>query len=183
MRALASLASIMTACALTSRAPPTDVRYFSPQITAQPLVTPCNAAIRIAKWSSSAHLRYRVTRRRSAVEVSLVDRERWTEYPETYVRRSFGRMLGVHQAYESATSVTVNVLAFDDVERAGRRFGRVELEYEISNESKLVGRGVVVAERAALAPDMLAVVEALSQALDAASKDLLEQVFAAMNCR
>jgi ABC-type transport auxiliary lipoprotein component len=177
-----SLLALTTACALTAKSSPVHVRYFAPEISAQRPAAPCSRVIHVGKVSSSAHLRYRMVRRRSPVELEVIDSTRWTEYPEAYLKRSFERRLGVQQNDSESTTVSLALLAFDDVERGAQHFARIEVEYEVTDDERPLARGVVAEERAATGADPRSVVEAMTRTLEATTNSLTERTVRAMNC-
>lgn len=132
-------------CALSSKAAPIELRYFSPEPpeppagterrsggsggsssdSSEPGAAPAAARPRLhlGRVTPSAHLRYRIVRRSSPVERELSETLRWTEPPDAYVRRALTRALFEARSLEQviggpAPTLDVEVLAFEAVDRA-----------------------------------------------------------------
>jgi cholesterol transport system auxiliary component len=187
----AVLCLALSSCALTSNAPPLDIRYFSPVAGASAPVSTTHAdrtPLRLGRITPSAHLRYRIVYRSSAVEVALYEAFRWTDRPDAYVRRALehelfevrplDRMLG-----GPAPTLDVEVTAFEEVRRGTRRAGRVELRYELEDSSSVIATGVVSVERPAADARIESVVAAIGDALSAASSQLANTVAAKLERR
>jgi cholesterol transport system auxiliary component len=120
-------------------------------------------------------------RRASAVELSLSETLRWTEYPDAYVRRSLSRALFEARDLEqivggAAPTLEVEVFAFEEVRRGDRRAGRVALRYQLHDERAVLASGDVVIERAARGPEIELVVAAIGDAMAASTAELAERV-------
>jgi ABC-type uncharacterized transport system auxiliary subunit len=182
------LVCVLAACALTSKAKPVEIRYFAPpslQVAVQPTASSAGRA-RLGRITASSYLRARIAHRRSPVELDLADTLRWTEHPDEYVRRSLSRALfvdrGIEQAVTgSALTLTVEVTAFEHVERGGRHYGCVQLRYEIDDDNSVVTEGVVTVERDARGSDISLVVAAIGDALAAATADVADHFVHRMN--
>jgi ABC-type uncharacterized transport system auxiliary subunit len=184
MRALA-VAILLAACALTSKAPPVQIRYFSPvpSHAERRAAQPVHGRLRIGSVTASSYLGYRIAHRRSPVELELSDTLRWTEQPDDYVRRAVAQALFVHRGIEqvvsgNALTLDVEVTAFEHVERAGRHFGRVQLRYSLEDDQRVIAHDVVTVEREAQRADIASVVTAIGDALAAASDELADRVAA-----
>ena len=175
-------------CALLSNPSPQQLRYFAP--TAAPWIATGSkvaavARLRFDQITASHYLRYPIEHRASNVEVAPYQTFRWTELPETYVQRSLASALFDARPLEQATDeaspeLQVEVLAFEEVERAGRRGGRVQLGYKLLDARHVLASGVVTTERDAAHPTIDAVVIAIGQAMDAASSELADRVVAVL---
>lgn len=181
MRWVALLPAALAGCALTSRAPPLDVRYFSPEEVepagASRPIAPGGLAIHIGRVTSSAYLRSRIVHRDSDVEVSEYETLRWTESPDAYVTRSLRRALfgdrGLRQALEgSRTTLDVEVTGFEESRRGTRRGGRVELRYDIRDDQFVLASGTVTGEHDAADNSIEQVVAAIAAAMHDASSEL-----------
>ncbi len=176
------LLCIAAGCALTSKAPPLDIRYFSPVAAIPPPVSaePVHGRVRLGRVTSASHLRYRIAHRRSPVELELSETQRWAEQPEDYVRRSLEHALfarGIELAVTGeALAVTIEVTAFEDVERGGRHLGRVQLHYTVDDDVRVVAEDVVTAERPAASGDIAHVVTAIGDALATASAEVANRI-------
>ena len=173
----------LAGCWLTSTSPPVDIRYYSPPHGERAAVPSARRRVRLGRVIGAAHLRYRIAHRSSAVELELEDAARWTEQPADYARRAIADALfgagGFDQALTGdAPTVTVEVTAFEHVERAGQHLGRVELRYAIEDDASVIAEQVVTVERRATSAGTAHVVAAIGDALDAASRELASGVAA-----
>jgi len=179
------LATVLSGCALTSRAAPLNVRYFSPEdvepAAALRPIAQSTVALRIGHVTSSAYLRSRIVHRDSDVEVSEYETLRWTESPDAYVARSLRHALfddrGLRQALGgSLPTLDVEVTAFEESRRGARRGGRVELRYEIHDDQFVLASGTVAKEHDATDGSIEQVVAAIAVAMHAASSELATSV-------
>jgi len=178
------LVLVLVACsggALTAKAPSLEVRYFAPPaVAAHPAATPC-AKLDVGEISASSHLRYPIAYRTSPVELDLYDALRWTERPETYVRRSLARALFGSGKLDEAiggpqTAIDIEIVGFEEVRRGDQRAGRVALSYVVRDEHHVVTRGTVATERPARSREIEAIVAAIGAALDAATDEVAARV-------
>ncbi|HEU4616338.1 MAG TPA: ABC-type transport auxiliary lipoprotein family protein [Kofleriaceae bacterium] len=181
MRA-AWLLAVVAGCALTSKAPPLEIRYFSPQ-PAHPVKVesePVNGRLRLDRVTAASHLRSQIAHRRSPVELELSDTQRWAEDPEDYARRSLERSLlarGIELAVTGdALSLSVEVTGFEDVVHDGRHFGRVQLHYRLENDVRVIAEDTVTVERPSAGPDISQVVTAIGDALSVASAQVADRL-------
>ena len=176
-----------TGCALLSNPSPQQLRYFTPTSTLTPAssTTSSSAApiaqLRLGPVTASNYLRYPIEHRASAVEVAPYQTLRWTELPEAYVQRSLASALFEARPLEQAVDATgpeldIEVLGFEEVERAGQRVGRVQFAYKLIDAHGILASGLVTVERDAAHPTISAVVIAIGQAMDAASSELADRV-------
>ena len=109
-------------CALTSKADPLEIRYFTPAEAPARPATPAGdgARLRLGRLSASDHLRQRIVVRTSAVELAALEDRRWTEKPEDYLRRALARSL-----FEEAGLVHGYLRARHTVQRARESFSRI----------------------------------------------------------
>lgn len=173
---------VLAACALTSKASPVEIRYFSPH-PAHPVEVerqPVGGRVQLDRVTAASHLRSQIAHRRSPVELELSDTQRWAEDPEDYARRSLEHALfarGIELAVTGeALALDVEVTAFEDVVREGRHFGRVQLHYRLENDVRVVGEGTVTVERPSAGPDIAQVVTAIGDALSAASAQVANRI-------
>jgi len=183
------LAGVLAGCALTSKAAPLELRYFSPEIVAAgagELPAPGGAPrmrLRLGRVTASAHLRYRIVHRESAVALEFYATRRWTEEPDAYIRRSLAHALfdarPLEQAMEGPSpALEVEVTAFEDVVHADHHAGRVQLRYRLHDERVVLAHGVVTVDRPATDPGIEAVVAAIGRAMDAATAEIADRVVA-----
>lgn len=182
------------ACALTRKARPLEVRYFSPEpavaatqrggagsATASIGAPVAPGRLRIGQISSAANLRYEIVRRTSAVELEPYETLRWTERPDAYVGRAVSRALfdrgGLEQAVSGAApTIDVDVIAFEEVVDGDHRAGRVSLRYRVDDERDVIASGVVTVSVPATGRDIDDVVRAIGTALGRAADQLADRV-------
>lgn len=183
---------LLGGCALTSKATPEEIHYFSPESmdahrAARPTEPPL-ARLRLGRLSSSANLRYRIVHRTSPVAFDAYQTLRWTENPEDYVRRSLSRALFdgglLEQAVgESAVTLDVEVVAFEEAHRENRHLGRVQLQYRLHDERLVLASGVITVEREATGTGIEPVVSAIGAAMEAATSELAKDVVTDLTAR
>lgn len=175
---------LLTACALASKSPPREIRYFSPERAEQqatPAPAGAHARLRLGRVVAGANLRLAIVHRESAVELAPYETLRWTETPDAYVRRALVRALfdarGLEQAVGGeAPTLDVELVAFEEVARGTQRAGRVELRYQLRDDSRVLARGTIAIERPAAGATIDLVVPAIGAAMTAASDELAERV-------
>ena len=192
-------------CALTSKADIVEIRYFSPEqvrphlnggdaSTAQgaPSAPAPNGAldVRLGRVSSGSNLRERIAFRDAAYELGYYDDWRWTERPETFVRRELGRTLfeehGMHRVFNGASpTVDVEVIAFDDLRLKTGRAARVQLKAMLSDDSGVLWEDTLTVDRPVTGdkPKIEDVVAAMAGALDTAAEQVTMKVQAALLAR
>ena len=178
-------------CALTSKADVVNIRYFSPEVV-KPRLTNADAStapaapapndaveVRLGRVSSGPNLRERIAYRDAAYELGYYDDWRWTERPETFVRRELGRTLfeehGFHRVLGgSAPSLEIEVIAFDDVRLPSGRAARVQLKAILFEDSGVVYEDTFTVEKpvAGDKPKIEDVVAAMASALDVAAQQV-----------
>ncbi len=169
-------------CALTSKSDPLVARYFSPESAATPVdpVPLRGHELRLGRVNSAAYIKDKIVFRDSAYEVGYYEERRWTEKPETYVRRALGRALfdrrGIQQImYGSGTTLDVDVIAFEEV-RAPAHVGRVQLAYALYDDRVVrLSRSITVERPIAFAAGDAAA-DAIVQALSLALADCVDLV-------
>lgn len=177
------LLAAIAGCSLTSKSTPVQFRYFAPVTTVASLSQPpatCSR-LRLGRVTASDHLRFRIAHRRSPVEVELYETLRWTERPEDYVRRALASSLfdrhGLQRTLDRpAPTLEVEVTAFEEVERGARRFGRVELHYQLADDHDIVESQTVEVERPVDSAEIARVVAVIGDALIAATDELGSRV-------
>ncbi len=198
------LAASSTGCALLSKADVVEIRYFSPehvkpQLTGgdastapeAPRPAPNDALeVRLGRVTSGSNLRERIAFRDAAYELGYYEDWRWTERPETYVRRELGRTLfeehGLHRVFNgSAPTVDIEVIAFDDLRLKTGRAARVQLKAMLSDESGVLWEDTLTVDRPVTVekPKIEDVVAAMAGALDAAAEQVTLKVQSALVAR
>jgi cholesterol transport system auxiliary component len=198
------LAFLTSGCALTSKAEVVDIRYFSPEqvkphltqgeagtATAPSAAAPNGALdVRLGRVSSGSNLRERIAFRDAAYELGYYEDWRWTERPETYVRRELGRTMfeehGMHRVFNGvAPTVDVEVIAFDDLRLKTGRAARVQLKAMLSDDSGVLWEDTLTVDRPVTAekPKIEDFVAAMAGALDAAAEQVTSKVQATLLAR
>jgi ABC-type uncharacterized transport system auxiliary subunit len=183
----------LAGCALSSKARPLELRYFSaesPAATAVQSRAPAAGAprLRMGQVTAADYLRYRIVHRDSAQSVEPYETLRWAEAPRDYVRRALVRALFDSGALAqvvagAAPTLDVEVTAFEEVVRPGGRGGRVQLSYRLHDDQLVIARGTVTAERPARGSGMDAVVAAIGAAMEEASAELAGRVVPRLRAR
>jgi cholesterol transport system auxiliary component len=176
----------VSACALTSKAPPLEIHYYSPPPSGAPsevgaprptAATPASA-VSLGRITSSASLRSRIAHRKSEVELGLYDTRRWTDDPEVFVRRALEHRLFDQGAFRRATdgrqpTLDVEVIAFEEGRTSSGPTGRITLRYQLHGEQAVFADGIVDVERPARKEGFDSIVVAISEALDQAAARLV----------
>jgi cholesterol transport system auxiliary component len=189
-------------CALTSKADVVEIRYFSPEqaklhlngsdASSAPVPPAPNDAleVRLGRVSSGSNLRERIAFRDAAYELGYYEAWRWTERPETYVRRELGRTFyeehGLHRVFNGAApTVDIEVIAFDDLRLTTGRAARVQLKAILSDDSGVLWEDTLTVDRAVSVekPKIEDVVAAMAGALDAAAEQVTLKVQSALVAR
>jgi ABC-type uncharacterized transport system auxiliary subunit len=118
------------------------------------------------------NLRSRIVHRDSPVEVGQYETLRWTENPESYLRRSLSRALfedgGMEQGLKpSVPTIDIELIAFEEVRLSNKHAGRVQLRYQLRRESEVIASGYITKERDAgsgIEPAVIAIGEAMDDA-------------------
>jgi ABC-type uncharacterized transport system auxiliary subunit len=200
--ALASLALVVagaSGCALTSKSELVAVRYFTPEHD-KPRLTSAGAgerpsraraparALALGAVTSGSNLRERIAYRDGAHEIGYYEDQRWTERPETYVRRELGRTLFEERGFErtvegGAPELDVEVLAFDELRLAnGARAARVQLKLLLWQGQDVLVEETLTVDRpvAARQPRIEDFVAAMAAALDDAAEQVAQRVAQAL---
>lgn len=181
-----ALGLALAGCALSSKAAPLELHYFSaesPSAAAVQSRAPAAGTprLRLGQITTADYLRYRIVHRDSARSVDPYETLRWAELPREYVRRALIRALFDTGALAqvvggAAPTLDIDVTAFEEVVRPGGHAGRVQLSYRLHDDQVVIARGAVTAERPARGPGMEAVASAIGAAMDAASAELAGRV-------
>lgn len=186
MRALAFLVCgfFISGCALTNKADAIDIRYFAPRdsaTNAHPAQDGATKELRLGRLRASAHLKSEIVYRESPVKFGVYDDDRWTERPEEYMRRAISQALfserGVTQAVSGvAPTLDVELLSFEEVRDGTKRSARVTLSYALRDDRVVVEAKNITVERPARGNKLEGVVDAMGDALAAASEELAQDV-------
>jgi len=143
--------------------------------------------LRLGRVMGGSHLRERMAVRSSAREFYYREDRRWTERPEVYLRRALARALfeerGIVEALSGrAVTLEVELIAFEEIEQPHQ--ARLQARLVLRNDRvSLLEATVTVEQPVAGGPEadpVPAVVEALSQALQAGVTRIADQVVATL---
>jgi cholesterol transport system auxiliary component len=193
----AAMVLALSGCALTSKADLVDIRYFSPERVKAELASETTQAtpeeafrVRLGRVSSGSNLRERIAYRDDEYELGYYEELRWTERPETYVRRDLARSLfethGMHRVLSGdAPTLEVEVLAFDDQRLSTGRSARVQLRVILYEDAGVIFEDTLTFDRrvAGDEPMIEDVIPAMASALEAASEEVSSRVRKALETR
>ncbi len=140
---LACSCVLASACALTSRSEPMQVRYFSPD-SVQPSRLPASTtrspvvSLRLDRVRSSSHLGEAIAYRTGLHELGYYEGERWTEKPEAFLERGLERALfqdrGVTRVIGGASeTLSIELVSFEEV-RGQKPVARIEVALTLHDE-------------------------------------------------
>lgn len=140
------IAASSSACALTSRSEPMQIRYFTLEDSAGAELAPRaperheNLELRLGRIDASGDLSDELAVRTGANELTYRDDQRWTEKPEQYLRRNLERALfqerGLTRAYSGrAPTLDVELIELAEVEGAPTK-ARVRALLHLHDERK-----------------------------------------------
>lgn len=184
---LCIFAFALPGCALLGKNPPLVPRYFTPDIEPTPPKSEseldADMRLRLGRIQAGAHLRERMAYRTSAEEIGYYSERRWTERPESYLRRALSRSLfevrGVARAVSGAApTLDAELVSFEEIKGDSHRV-RVQIVMTLDDSQMgslertiTVEREVAGADEADPAP----VVQALGKALSEAVEQICDQV-------
>ena len=143
--------------------------------------------MRLGRVTSGSNLRERIAFRDDAFELGYYEDRRWTERPETFVRRELGRTLFEDRGFKRALSgdaptLDVEVIAFDELKLATGHGVRVQLKVMlmgdhdmIAEETLTVDRPVAGGKNAKFEDVVVAMASALEGACDESRRGLRHQ--------
>jgi uncharacterized lipoprotein YmbA len=161
------------------------LRYFTPEYAAAPAVVPArpDLRLRLGHVEASAYLSERMAARRAGRELVYREDWRWTERPEIYLRRSLARALFEERGVTDSSSpraiiLDVELIAFEEIEEP--HTGRLQALVVLRSDGLAVFEQTITVERPVRrdADEAAAVVDALSQALQAGVAQIADQVVA-----
>lgn len=199
---VAGIAFASTSCALSSKADLVEIRYFSPErVRPRPPGTdPAQAApaaanqsaveVRLGRVLSGPSLRERIAHRDALYELGYYEDYRWTERPETYVRRELGRSLfEVHRLRRAlggaAPTLDVEVTAFDDLRLKTGRSVQIQLKVILYEDDDVLFEETLTVDRPVVGdkPGIEEVVAAMAEALESAASQVTLKVQRALEER
>lgn len=188
------LSSLANACALTSKAELVNVRYFSPERTANhparndmPRMTH-PISLRLGRVQSRQHLRERIVYHDNDFELGYHEDLRWSERPEVYAERAISRALFERRANKrvlgaSAPTLEVEVSAFQEVRASDGHYAFVQLEARVSEVNEVIWQSTINAREPIAGSRIEAVVAAMAAGLETAAESLAQGVCGALSAR
>jgi cholesterol transport system auxiliary component len=190
--AVLAAAIVLSGCALTGKGDPLVVRYYTPESGAAtsggataPAAEPLS--LMLGRVRASAYLKERIAYRASAHELGFYEASRWTERPESYLRRALSASLFEQRGLAPAIAgpgptLDVELIAFEET-RAPSPVARLRAVY------MLYGGGMPAVERTVTVERPIArtedptegVVRALSAALDEGVARISDEVVGQLN--
>ncbi len=193
-----ALSLFVSGCALTSKSDSVILRYFALDGSrAQPHPAPAGQTktsdlqLRLGRVNAASYLKERIAYRDANVEVGYYDDLRWTEKPESYLRRALARAFfedhGLKQIVSGfGPTVEVELSAFDEL-RGPKPGVRVEMTWLLRDEqvvsvqqSFVIERPLATTKGEAAPAD---VATALSAALDEGVQRIVAQVTTALTAK
>ncbi len=185
-------AAVLSGCALLGKNDPLVPRYFRPELDGDAPRAPVRSdlQLRLGRVEGWSHVREQLATRNSTRELFYREDRRWTERPEIYLRRALSRALfeerGVVESLSGrGVTVDVELIAFEEIEQPHKarmqallvlRDDRIGLLTETVTVERPVGK-------TNQADQARAVVDALSQALQAGVTRIADRVVAKLSER
>jgi uncharacterized lipoprotein YmbA len=151
------LALTMLGCALTSKSDPTILRYYSldaprhrePGPSPPPTADP-PARLRVGRINAALYIRDRLAFRESDVAIGYYEDFRWTERPESYVRRDLARALFEEDGVEEiiaggGLTLDVDLDSFEEVRE--KHAAIVRLSWQLRDDTTVLLRRTVTVQR------------------------------------
>lgn len=180
----ALVALTLGGCALTSKSTPLNPRYFTldyasegqGRVQGDSTATAARGKLRLGAIEAASHLRERMVFRDSPVELSFHEEQRWSERPQSYLRRGLMQALfderGVNQSLVGDSVVLdAELLALDEL-RGKQAKVHVSVHYALHDDSAVLREGTASAERPLQNDDPEARVVAFREAL----REVIEKV-------
>lgn len=192
---IAMACSLLTACALLSKAEPLMPRYFTPEDgsgvsegsgAVRPAAGLAPKELRLGNVRSGSQLRERLVFRNSSHELGYYEDRRWTERPEAYLRRALARSLFeerglVRVVSGSAPTLDVELVAFEEL-RGREHKARVQVIITLDDDRVGSFQQTVTVEQPVRADtkgdDAAATVDALAIALQQCVSQVADHVIA-----
>jgi cholesterol transport system auxiliary component len=173
-------------CALTSKGEVVSARYFSPEHASANRAPRkvARAELQLGQVSSASHLDERIAYRLSSAEVGFYDDRRWTELPESYLRRALERELFEEQGLQriitgGGPTLDVELTAFEELRGKPTR-ARVTLRFSLHDERRSLLERSIDVEREVTAKagsdDAARLAQTLSTTLGDAVVSVAQQV-------
>jgi cholesterol transport system auxiliary component len=188
VRALAFvLATLASACALTSRGGSVEWRYFTPErvrTTRASADVGTRGEVCLGHVTAGGSLGRRIAYGDGAYQVGFYEDRRWTEEPELYVRRALERTLFQDRALRcdpeaTAPKLNVEVLRFEEVKAKAGHTARVALRAVLVTDRVLLDQTFQFVEPVG-GSRFDDVVEAIGRALDEGASEVARRTTSAL---
>jgi cholesterol transport system auxiliary component len=177
-------------CALLGKSDALGPRYFSPEGASSRVAAPAPASgleLRLGRITAAPYLGERIVFRDSRYELGFYEERRWTERPESYLRRALSRALfeelGVRRIVSGAgATLDIELSEFAEL-RGSRPVARVCATYMLYG-NRLVRREATVTVELPIAASSSQrespepTVRAMTEAMSLAVQQIVEQVVA-----
>jgi cholesterol transport system auxiliary component len=183
---------VLSGCALLGKNDPLVPRYFTPELGGDAPQAPVRSdlQLRLGRVEGWSHVRERMAVRSSARELFYHEDRRWTERPEIYLRRALSRTFFEERGLVAslsgrAVTLDVELIAFEEIEQPHKARMQALLVLRddrigLLEETITVEQPVAKTEQA---DEAQAVVDALSQALQAGVTRIADRVVAKLSER
>jgi cholesterol transport system auxiliary component len=184
---------LFSGCALTNKADAQHPRFFSPE--RDPIEQESQVAsapgleLRLGHVGSASHLEERISYRLDPAELGYYEDRRWTEAPESYLRRALERELferrGIRRVLSgSGTTLDVELTAFEEL-KGKKPSVRVALHVTLHDEERATFERSLVRDQPLpeAGDDPRRVAQALGLALSAAVSEVSDEVARSLRAR
>lgn len=185
------VASLASGCALTSKADPTILKYYSldaprhrPHPPGSPAAGSAPLQLRLGRVNAASYIRDRIVYRDSSVEMGYFEDLRWTEKPEAYVRRDLTQALFEDEGVQEVVggvgpTLEVDLDTFDEV-REPQPVARVTMTWVLRDDTVVLMRDTIVLERPLPKDPAKPLPKDLAVAMSAALDDGIDRIVKAV---
>jgi cholesterol transport system auxiliary component len=181
--------SALSCCALLGKGKPLELRYFdlAPDAGAAPVpAAPAGARLRLGQVSAARHIDRRFVSRQSAHELSYHEEWRWTDEPDTFLRRALSRDLFeraglIRVVSGAAPSLEVELTAFEAVREGDHTHAHAAVLAQLQDDRvQLWQRAFEMDAPLGEGDPAEALADALGRALAAVAGQVAEQTVASL---
>jgi ABC-type uncharacterized transport system auxiliary subunit len=177
-------------CALTSKAEVLSIRYFCPEVletshvdSHQKPTGAWSSEVKLGRVSSGPNLRERIAYRTTVYELKYYDHYRWTERPESYMRREITYALLSNGSLRRVLSNTspildVDLLDFEELYLPTSHAVRIRLNMVVTQGTEVLFERMLMIDSPVVgaAPEIDIVVAAMATALKVAAGQITDHV-------